>query len=441
MLIDFTVENFRSYKDKKVFQFTPSVSKELPTNLTTSSIEGMRVLKTAVIYGANAAGKSNLLTAMAFLGSMIRSPLHDPTGEESPIHRPIGFALDPTMVKEPSRTRVRFVLGKNLYDYALSIRESAIAQESLTVHPDGGRGQEWFLRQGTEVKFNQTHLKGPKQRLQDFISPRNTLLAVAIAFGHPQLTEPAQWLNRNLRLRFELGEGSGAIRRAVPSLPTAQRCYSDPAFRDWVEGLLRYADLGIKGVEVQVTLEKTKRAVTQPGTEGGPPTRIFREVETERHVPFIRHAGLNDYSVLFELSEESQGTRRLFSMLSPLYDVFQQGEVAIVDELGASMHPSLVRELVSLFHNSEINKNGSQLLFATHNTSLLTGDLFRRDQVWFTEKDNVGATDLYSLVEFKDTREGEHFERGYLRGRYGAIPFFGKFSFPEIPEPEEPPQS
>lgn len=440
MLIDFTVENFRSYKDQKVFQLTPSGSKELPANLANSSIEDIRALRAAVIYGANAAGKSNLLLAMEFIGAMLRNPLHDPMGDDSPIKRPITFALDLKMAKKPSRVRVRFVSGKNLYDYALSVRQGVVVEESLTVHPDGGRGQEWFVRQGAEIKFNQTHLKGPKQRLQDFVAPQNTLLAVAIAFGHQQLSEPASWLHRNLRLRFELGEG-GAVRKSAIYPTTAQRCHSDPVFRNWVEELLRYADLGISGVEVQVTVEKLRRPVTQPGVEGGPPTRVFREVETERHIPYIRHTGVDDYSALFELSEESQGTRRLFWMLSPLYDVFQLGEVAIVDELGASMHPTLVREVVRLFQNPEINRNGAQLLFATHNTSLLTGDLFRRDQVWFTEKDDIGATDLYSLVEFKDAREGEHFERGYLRGRYGAIPFFGKFNFPELPEPEGSPQS
>jgi AAA15 family ATPase/GTPase len=106
----------------------------------------------------------------------------------------------------------------------------------------------------------------------------------------------------------------------------------------------------------------------------------------------------------------------------------------VIDELGEGMHPSLAREIVRLFQDPKTNPDGTQLVFTTHDTSLLSGRLFRRDQIWFTEKDSSGATDLYSLHDIKDVRENEAFEKGYLRGRYGAIPFFGSFDFPPRPE-------
>ena len=133
--------------------------------------------------------------------------------------------------------------------------------------------------------------------------------------------------------------------------------------------------------------------------------------------------------------DESQGTLRLFSMLFQLYEVLRDGQLAVADELNASLHPSLVRELIRAFHDPKLNPKGGQLVFATHDTSLLSGKLFRRDQVWFTEKNPSGATDLYSLHDVKEVREDEPFEKGYLRGRYGAtIPFFGQFDFPPVSE-------
>ncbi len=121
-------------------------------------------------------------------------------------------------------------------------------------------------------------------------------------------------------------------------------------------------------------------------------------------------------------------------MLVPLYLVLQDGELAVLDELSASLHPSLVREIIRYFHDPKRNPKGAQLVFATHDTSLLSGRLFRRDQVWFTEKNQRGATDLYSLQDIKGVREDEPFEKGYLRGRYGAIPFFGQLDFPPVLE-------
>jgi AAA15 family ATPase/GTPase len=124
----------------------------------------------------------------------------------------------------------------------------------------------------------------------------------------------------------------------------------------------------------------------------------------------------------------------------PLYEVLSQGELAIVDEFSPSLHPFLVRELIRVFHDSQLNPKGAQLVFATHDFSLLSGSLFRRDQVWFTEKNESGATDLYSLHDIKGVRDDEPFEKGYLRGRYGAIPFFGQFDFPPVAEePAEAP--
>jgi AAA15 family ATPase/GTPase len=134
--------------------------------------------------------------------------------------------------------------------------------------------------------------------------------------------------------------------------------------------------------------------------------------------------------VIFELDkEESKGTRKFFAMSAPIIDTLQHGKVLIIDELDASLHPILTQHLIQLFHDKEINKKNAQLIFATHDTNLLKPYIFRRDQIWLTEKDKYGSTDLYSLAQFKGVRAKEDFERQYIQGKYGAIPYLGKFEF------------
>jgi uncharacterized protein len=146
------------------------------------------------------------------------------------------------------------------------------------------------------------------------------------------------------------------------------------------------------------------------------------EVRTTRRLPG------SDKEIMWELEQESDGTQRMLELLGPIYDVLQEGAVLIMDELDTSLHPYITRELVQLFNNPKSNTGNAQLVFTTHDTSLLDPTLFRRDQVWFTAKDASGATDLYSLQDFS-TRKGEALLKGYLVGRYGAIPDLKRFEF------------
>ncbi len=209
----------------------------------------------------------------------------------------------------------------------------------------------------------------------------------------------------------------------------ARRCHEDESFRQWLTAFLRHADLGIQGLEIDMMEVKTGRPIYRGGTL---PT--VEEFVQNHYEPRFLHAGDGETTERFGLENESQGTRRLFAMMPYFFEILREGQLAVIDELGASLHPSLVREIIRAFHDPELNPKGAQLVFATHDTTLLSGQLFRRDQVWFTEKDASGATDLYSLNDIKGVREDESFEKGYLRGRYGAIPFFGSFDFPPVSE-------
>ena len=150
--------------------------------------------------------------------------------------------------------------------------------------------------------------------------------------------------------------------------------------------------------------------------------KMIRDLQ-EKGVPLIRfqHRDNQDHPVFFHFSDESDGTQKLFAFSGPWLDVLEKGRILFVDELDTSLHPLLVRFLIENFHNEKTNKNNAQLVFTTHDTSILDTDLFRRDQIWFVEKDRENATKLYPLSDFSP-RKGEAIEKWYLKGRYGALP-------------------
>jgi len=430
MLIDFEVENFRSYREPKLFSMVASSAKELPENLIQLPDLDMALVRTAALYGPNASGKSNLLLAMNCVSDLMEFPLNRGLTRRTYLPK---FALDRTSVTAPSKFRVRFLVEGTLFEYSITIRSEIVEEERLIAYPHG-RPQEWFHRKGTETTFNSTYLKGQKQALRSVTPPDAPLLAVGAMFRHPQLTPPAQWLAINLGDRSSSSELPSRLgrRRGGGTELTTRRCHEDKLFRSWVNVFLRHADVGIQGVEVELTEEKSKRPVGRLGPDGQVVVSE-QEVVQEHHEPYFIHTG-DEITARFRLTDESQGTRRLFAMLVPVYEGLLNGHLIVIDELSSSLHPSLVREIIRSFHDQRLNPKNAQLVFATHDTSLLSGSLFRRDQVWFTEKNAVGATDLYSLHDVRGVRENDSFENGYIRGRYGAIPFFGKFDFPPVPE-------
>src|SRR4051794_13836142 len=184
MLVDFEVENFRSFRDAKRLSLVASSAKELPQNLIELTDLGLTLVRTAVLYGPNASGKTNLLAAMDCVSELLESPMN--RGTASRIARS-PFALDRTSGTKPSRFRVKFLVSGILYDYSIAIGRERVEEERLAAHPHG-RPQEWFHRRGTEIEFNATHLKGQKQSFRRVTPPDVPLLSVAAAFEHPQLS-------------------------------------------------------------------------------------------------------------------------------------------------------------------------------------------------------------------------------------------------------------
>lgn len=205
-------------------------------------------------------------------------------------------------------------------------------------------------------------------------------------------------------------------------------------FKEKIIDLVKTADIGIDDIQVEeedVPLEVIEKLQLpeflkdEMIKEGG-----FKSITLNTlHQKFDNNGNVVD-NVIFELEkEESKGTRKFFAMSAPILDTLKNGKVLIIDELDASLHPILTQHLIKLFHDENINRNNAQLIFATHDTNLLKKTIFRRDQIWLSEKDKYGSTDLYSLAQFKNVRKNEDFEKQYIHGKYGAIPYLSKFEF------------
>ena len=411
MLLEFRIRNCRSIRDEMVFSFVASKEKKLTdTHLASTGNTSLpHVLRSAVVYGPNASGKSTLLFALHYMRSVI--------AESATVMQPgkqfiaQQFRLDMEYAKQPSEFEITFLLDGVRHQYGFSLTPERIVDEWLLVYR-AAKPQQWFRRNFNEetqssVYDFSTHLTGPRKLWQETTRPNALFLSTAARLNSELLGPIFRWL-------VEQPVYFGAGLSPPPDL-TTQMLQTDMG-KLAVREFLAAADISISDV-----LSVSRPGFLQNIMFGPDGAKFFRE-EQEMLMPQFVH-NTEHGSATFELYEESQGTQRLYALIAPVLDVLKHGRLLIVDELDSSLHPLLVRRLVRMFHQPELNPLGAQLLFSTHDTSLLDRTLFRRDQIWFTEKDRDQATRLYPLSDFSP-RETEAWENGYLIGRYGAVPFF-----------------
>ncbi|ROH85266.1 ATP-binding protein [Pseudomethylobacillus aquaticus] len=412
MLLEFRVRNYRSIRDEVVLSFVASKDKKLAeTHLATTGISSLpNVLRSAVVYGPNASGKSTLLQALFYMRAVV--------AESATIMQPgqtfnvQPFRLDMEYAKQPSEFEITFLLDGVRHQYGFTLTPERIVDEWLLVYR-APKPQQWFRRsfneetQSSDYEFSITHLTGPRKLWQEATRPNALFLSTAAQLNSELLGPIFRWL-------VEQPDYFGAGLSPLPDLTT--QLLQTELGKKAVREFLASADISISDVV----------SVSRPGFQQqilfGPDGANFSREEREILMPqFVHHT--EHGSATFELHEESEGTQRLYALIAPVLDVLKNGRLLIVDELDRSLHPLLVRRLVRMFHMPELNPLGAQLLFSTHDTSLLDRTLFRRDQIWFTEKDRDQATRLFPLSDFSP-RETEAWEKGYLIGRYGAVPFF-----------------
>jgi AAA15 family ATPase/GTPase len=418
MLIELIIKNFRSFRDEQRFSLVAATSdKSLPGNTFQSKGFKQTLLHSAVIYGPNASGKSNLILALQALHLLLAPSLEGlPSLIRRHIYKP--FLLEPETQQAPTSIEVHFLQGDVRYQYGLVFDREFIHEEWLIAYPKG-QAQTWFTRRRCEDAdpkdpyewYFGARLLGEKQRLVALTRDDVPFLTIGARFNNAQLLHVYEWFQNHLMT---------VVHPDLIDL-TAQRVLEQATIRDSIRSLLRAADFGITDFRVQET-----RMKDDPDFASLPePLRLLaNNVEMKRIDTLLIHAApkLPNGQVEFEQRDESLGTLRFFGIAGPIVDALLNGNILVIDELDASLHPVLVRHIIELFHNTETNPHHAQLIFNTHDATLLDTELFRRDQIWFTEKDADGASTLLPLSDYKP-RKDEALMQRYLHGSYGAVPF------------------
>lgn len=421
MLIEFSVANFRSFRERQTLSLVATQAKELASKNTFSTrIKSIPpLLRSAAIFGPNAGGKTNLFRAVHFMQqAVLTSAVAGQLGQKLNA-KP--FALSRKTRHLPSEFEIKFIQDGVLYEYGLACTESQVVREWLVAYPSG-RPQRWFDRSYSDrtkktIWTIGTKLKGAYKLWRDATRPNALFLSTAVQLNNEQLKPIFNWFKEKLTIVVPGVELNPYL---TFNLATKE------AGKSIIMQFLKAADLGISDISVkrepfnpqlqtaqQSPIVKGQVFVTSPGTfEAISASMLHHEVDSKGFVDW-------DYS------EESDGTQKFFRSIGGWHRVLSLGATVFVDELDSSLHPKIVRFLIDLFQSSETNKHNAQLIFNTHDTSILSNDVFRRDQIWFAEKSKTQNTKLYSMSEFSP-RKGEAFAKHYLSGRYGAIPILGE---------------
>lgn len=403
MLIRFRVRNFRSLRDEQELSMVASL-KDGGRGAVHVETLGVDLLQVAGIYGANAAGKSNVLDALRFMQTAVTAS-HRQWRPEGPIpHEP--FVLDPAWRSRPSKFAIDFLLDELHFQYGFELNAEIVLREWLYAFPNKRR-QTWFARDKQQFTFGRS-LKGPNRTIQGLTRSNSLFLSAAAENNHPSLGPIYGWLAGGL-LFTKRDEDNARLAAIAERLARGDQEITE------ILGLVRLADLGIVDVR------------SRPLVGMASYVAILLEPEKMESLAKLElyHRSQGE-PVALSITQESRGTLAWLSLVGPILNALKNGAVLCIDELDSSLHPLLATVAIKIFESPDQNKNRAQLIFNTHDTALL-GNLLphpslRRDQIWFVEKDEEGATKLYPLTDFKP-RNLENLERGYLQGRYGAVPF------------------
>ncbi len=419
MLLRFGVTNHRSLRDRQALLLVASSLDDSTAGLIECrQVPGDRLLPVLIVYGANASGKSNLVDAVRWMRHMV---LYSHSRGEPDRHVPrTPFALDPAIATSPSHFEIDFIIDDVRYHYGFEATNTAFTAEWLFAFPNDRR-QALFERNAMQFRFGR-NLRGRNQVISELTRPNSLFLSAAAQNGHEELTRISRYFQ------------DMAVDELSP-YELAERIVERP-LDDRIIRVLRAAGTGVVGYRVNPEDASQKagqlnedispilddlNAIMKKMADLYPD--VLRRV-ANAGVLQMAHLGTGGESVYFELPQESEGTQRLLRLLVPVFRVLDTGAVLVVDELDASLHTYACELVIALFSSPTTNPKGAQLIATTHDTNILRSSYLRRDQVWLTEKDPEGATHVYPLTDFR-TRKNDNIERGYLQGRYGAIPFSG----------------
>ncbi|QMU68140.1 ATP/GTP-binding protein [Streptacidiphilus sp. P02-A3a] len=400
MLLNFRTANHRSIRDEQQLQLHPAFEADRPEGTDWQAVPVVG------IFGANAAGKSNIVDALEYMAFMVVNSHRDAEPDGGVPRRP--FRLDESALSDPSWYVVDLLLDDIRYTYGFSVDDERVVNEWLYSYPLGKK-RKIFERSDGDFEPGDSQEKRELRLVESITEPNVLFMSLAARSKQSDFQPVYQWFQKGLNFRRL---------KSPTDVLEMNRFFETPKRYPELVELLRAADLGIEewGVEEIQT--------TAPRRPHGPIHKEGRQFEKVTR-PWIGQRG-RDGVVRMSLQDQSAGTRALLEQLPRFLAVLRHGGTLVVDEIDSSLHPRLTAQLIRMFQDPETNKHGAQLIFTSHDASLLGKDsgedILKRDQVWFVEKNQYGESEIFALAEFKP-RRNENRERRYLGGSYGGVPF------------------
>ena len=418
MLLEFRVSNFRSIKDQQILSLLPSgriKQGELPFNLISDEHKDMQsALKSTIIYGGNASGKSNLLRALHALRYLVLKSIDYKLDDKIEPYEP--YKLDKSSLDNPIEMEIDFIAKDNIrYIYKIVFDNKKFLHESLYFFPMRQRAK-LFVREGeTGISYGDYFTKDKKNHLL----PNQLLLSRAGSSPIEPLNYAYRFFSKDLISKIAHDTHYDNILINTFSKIIAEK--KDTSLLNNMLKLICIADTGICDIATFET-QADQFAIPAEISDEEKQKLIekYKYIIKTKHKVFDKESQIGEIS--FDLRDESTGTIKLLAIGSLILETLQQGGVIVIDELDKSLHPLLTRLLIKLFNSEKNNPKNAQLIFATHDVSLIDITLFRRDQIWLVEKNSKGATEIYSLSEYTGISKIKPLMNWYIRGRFGAIP-------------------
>ncbi|MFI3297479.1 MAG: ATP-binding protein [bacterium] len=415
-LLEFSVSNYRSINDMCTLSLIADITKESPlSNIV--EIGDNRVLKTAVVYGANSSGKSNLLNAIYHMKYIVLSSVKKNNNDKLE-YNPFLFS---TEKNRPSFFEITFLLDESKYRYGFEISQDQVLEEWL-MYSELNRKKEkkLFYRNSDDIKYDSKLFPEGKGK-SEMINDNRLFLSLCAQLGGDTSKLIISWFQNNINVISGISsDGYLGISKIM--------LHENRFGSEDIKAFLSKMQLGFEDID---TIENDLQFPVEVQVAGNDAKQVLGaktiDIISNHNVYNINGDVVDKISMPFD-AIESEGTKKLFDLSGPIFDTLNNGRVLIIDELDAKMHPHISWHIINLFNSPETNKSGAQLIISTHDTHLLSSKLFRRDQIWFTEKDAKEQTDLYNMLDIvlpdgSKPRNDANYERNYIAGRYGAVPY------------------
>ncbi|SFD64492.1 hypothetical protein SAMN05518672_102765 [Chitinophaga sp. CF118] len=421
MILQFEFRNYRSVRDWQVF----SLLADKATSGNEDAVvlkNNVHVLSSAIIYGRNASGKSNLLKAITALQYLVITSSRNKVGSKIPEYEP--YKLDVKNLAEPVEFKIEFIAEDNIkYRYEIGYTETAIQYEKLHFYPKTQRAK-LFEREGMQIVYGD-RLTGRKKDIEHTLYENQLYLSKVGSEKLQSLYYPFQFFSQ---LLFSYLDHDSSIENTLIHLYSARLgSENHKLFSDNLTKLIKAADINIESFifrDNQIDPDTLPEGMSEVEKRAFIDRYKFQAGTSHKLFDSDKEVGLTE----LKLTDQSTGTLKLIIIGGLIIETLRDGQTLLIDELDKSLHPKLTRALINLFNEPKTNPNNAQLIFATHDVSLLDNNLFRRDQIWISEKEYQGCSHYYSVADITGIRKDIPLDKWYMNGRFGGIPVISDYN-------------